>query len=223
MFLTTLLSALPLLNPALPVQEPVTKTGQKCTCPSQEPVAKSTTTRTKTGKTARTNAKTTKRIFGKTSVNRSVVNSRIAGTSSQEPATDGTTNTAKKRTQNALRRVTRKATAPTTTKVSETLDSVRVTGLAPQIGTGSVNVGVAKNRGPVKSLASIDTGVAPDNSPMWNVQTNGNSTVIWGNTGTDDAFDSLANVDYTTNTKAKTKKPAKKQNAKKQVRKNRKR
>jgi hypothetical protein len=229
MFLTTLLSALPLLNPALPVQEPVAKTGQKCTCSSQEPVAKSNSTRTKTGKTARKNANKTKRIYGKTSVNRAIVNDRISGSTSpkiaksgkQTAATPKSTNNVKKRSQNALRRVTRAATAPTA-NVENALDSVKASGLPPAIGTGSVRVGIEQPRGPVKSLASIDTGVPQDNSPMWNTSTQGNSTVIWGNAPTG-PLDSLANVDYSANSKAKTKKPAKKQNANKQVRKNRKR
>ena len=64
MFLSTLLSALPLLNPALPVQEP-TKDCAKCTCTKQEPVAQ-----TKTGKKA---------VFAKVSVNRNKATQQIHG------------------------------------------------------------------------------------------------------------------------------------------------
>lgn len=65
MFLSTLLSALPLLNPALPVQEPTTKSGQTCTCSKQEPVAK-----TKTAKKA---------VFAKVSVNRGKATQQVQG------------------------------------------------------------------------------------------------------------------------------------------------
>lgn len=173
MFLTTLLSALPLLNPALPVQEPVNKTGQKCTCSAQEPVAKSKTTRTKIGKTARKNANKTKRIHGKTSVNRSVVNKQIAGNTKRTP-----TDVIKKHTQFNLRRAN---------------------------GADGTQV---------DALALVETGVPQDNSPMWN--DSDSSIIIWGS-NPKSPVDALEKVDTT------NKKPAKKQNANKQVRKNRKR
>lgn len=227
MFLTTLLSALPLLNPALPVQEPVTKTGQKSSCSSQEPVAKSNTTRTKTGKIARNNTSKTKRIYGKTTVNRSVVNTQIAGTTTQEPANTGKTNkgkvnSTKKRSQNALRRVTRTATAPTTANTAfdvSGLSTVKTKGSpAAQIGTGKVRIGIEKARNNVNALNFIDTGIPQNDGVMWTVDnTTGNSS-SWG-TQIPTPVDSLANAGKTT----KTKKPAKKQKANKQVRKNRKR
>lgn len=227
MFLTTLLSALPLLNPALPVQEPVTKTGQKCSCSSQEPVAKSNTTRTKTGKTARTNASKTKRIYGKTTVNRSAVNGRIAGTTTQEPAsngnaTKGKVNNTKKRSQNALRRVTRTATAPTVPNTEfdiSGLSTVKTKGSPKaQIGTGKVRVGIEKARNNVNALNFIDTGIPQTDGATWTIDNNNGNSSSWG-TLIPTPVDSLANAGKTTTTK----KPAKKQKANKQVRKNRKR
>ena len=218
MFLTTLLSALPLLNPALPVQEPVTKTGQKCTCSSQEPVAKSNKTRTKAGNTARKNANKTKRIYGKTSVNRSVVNQQIAGVAKRTPA-----NNIKKQTQHTLRRVTRTATANTPISNGEFdisgLASVKTRGSKAQIGTGKVRVGIENARDNVNALSFIDTGVPSDNSPMWNVVNTDNTTITWGSNPSS-PVDALANAGKAQKSK---KNPAKKQNAKKQVRKNRKR
>jgi hypothetical protein len=219
MFLTTLLSALPLLNPSLPVQEPVTKTGQKFTCSTQEPVAKSNTTRTKTGKTARKNASKTNRISGKTTVNRSIVNERISGTTHQEPV-----NNTKKRSQNTLRRVTRAATATNPNANSEFdvsgLSAVKTKGSTAQIGTGKVHVGIEKARKHVNALSFIGPNIPQDNSPMWNVDTTGSNQIVWGE-NPPSPVDGLANVGNTTTTK--TSKPAKKQNANKQVRKNRKR
>jgi hypothetical protein len=215
MFLTTLLSALPLLNPALPVQEPVTKTGQKCTCSAQERVAKSKSTRTKTGRTARNNASKNKRIYGKTSVNRSIVNDRIAGKTKRNPA-----NIIKKHTQHTLRRVTRNTNTPIVSSEFDIsgLASVKTRGSKAQIGTGKVRVGIEKARNNVNALSFIETGVPQDNRPSWNVGNNGKTTITWGS-NPKSPVDALSRVG-----KTKThKKPAKKQHANKQVRKNRKR
>lgn len=87
MFLSTLLSALPLLNPALPVQEPIQKSSN-CTCTKQEPVAQTNTC--KTGKKA---------VFAKVSVNRTKATQQIHGKTATTK-----TNKTKAKAQRALRK-----------------------------------------------------------------------------------------------------------------------
>lgn len=224
MFLTTLLSALPLLNPALPVQEPVTKTGQKCTCSTQEPGAKVTKTRTKTAKNARTNttktARKSNKTYGQTVVNRSVVTAQVNSTPHQEPV-----NKTKQRAQRALRRVTQRNTATTTTTNSKFdvsgLSKVNTSGSSATIRKPIVRVDVDKASSSVAALGSIDTGVPVDNSPMWNVDTSRGNRVQWGQH--DESLVSGLENANNAKTKKNTKKAASKKNTKKQVRKNRKR
>lgn len=216
MFLSTLLSALPLLNPALPVQQPTTKSGQTCTCSKQEPVAK-----TKTGKNA---------VFAKVSVNRGKATKQVQGTATK--STQGKTNKNNKaKAQRILRKTLKNQTQGGNNRSAWKLAKIET--INPD---EVVTWGVHEGNSTVSALGSVGRnsgsraiwGHHDDDSSVAGLGTvtEGN-VIVWGQHDSAPGLNRLSHVtkNTTTTKKAKTatqqKKAKKKNKGQKQTRKNR--
>lgn len=217
MFLSTLLSALPLLNPALPVQEPVKKSSN-CTCSKQEPVAQTNTC--KTGQKA---------VFAKVSVNRGKATQQIHGKTAKTTSDKGN----KTKAQRSLRK---------TLEVSANGGNDRGVWKLAKVETVNpdqvVTWGVHEEDSSIARLGSVGRttgnrviwGHHDDNSAMSEL---GNATrgnvITWGQHDATPGFNRLSQVTKNptatknTNKTATQQKKAKKNKGQKQTRKNRKR
>lgn len=214
MFLSTLLSALPLLNPALPVQAPI-QDCSKCACTKQEPVAK-----TKTKKTGKNT------VFAKVSVNRNKATQQVHG----KTATTTQDKPNKTKAQRALRK-----TLEARTRGGSNRGVWKLAKIETVNPDEVVTWGVHEEAPGISRLGSVGRttgnraiwGHHDDNSGMADL---GNATrgnvITWGKHDAAPGFDRLSKVTKNPNTTKKTKKTATQQTknkGQKQTRKNRQR
>ena len=215
MFLSTLLSALPLLNPALPIQE-FSQDCSKCACTKQEPVAQ-----TKAGK---------KTAFAKVNVNRSKATQQVHGKSAKK-TTSATGN--KVKAQRALNK-----TLQVHTKGGSDRGVWKLAKIETVNPDQVVTWGVHEEDSSIARLGSV--GRATGNRAIWGHHDDnsamselGNATrgnvITWGQHDATPGFNRLSQVTKNptttknTNKTATQQKKAKKNKGQKQTRKNRKR